>query len=690
MRKSYSEMKDAARAREAEIVRVGQDVAPLPPVKNKKRKARAVKSFRAFCDSYFSDVFYLPWSRIHEAVAEKVERVVKHGEIFAMALPRGSGKTTLCLVAALWAALTGRARFVALVAASAERAQALLDDLKTWLEINDGLYEDFPEVCHPIRKLERIVHRQKGQKYNGEPTRIEWGAKKIVLPTVEGSKAAGAVVQCSGMAGSQIRGLSFVRADGKRVRPDLCVIDDPQTRESAESPKQCDERERVIKADVLGMAGPGRKIAVLCACTVVAPGDLAERLLDRKRNPDFRGEKYKLLLKEPSNLALWDEYRTLRAEELINDGDGSQATQFYRERQAEMDAGAVSAWPERFNPDEISAIQYAMNLRFRDEAAFQSEYQNEPVVDDVKQTTLDPVELAAKVCGLPMRAAPDYASHAVAYIDVHKDLLYYAALAVDDRFSGAIVDYGTFPSQRRRTFKLANANPTLSTEFPNAGLEGSIYGGLRALVDELAETPLARSADDPLYIERILVDANWGASRDIVYQFCKESAHARLMVPAHGQFFGAASRPFAEITKKAGDRVGPHWRVPAAGGRRGPRHVLIDTNWWKSFLYARLATPQGDSGSIAFCGKPALHANIVSHILAEYPTTVEAKGRRVDEWRVLPNRDNHWLDCLTGACVAASLGGAAIAAVGGEKVEKKTRVSFKEKSEAARERKRFR
>jgi hypothetical protein len=35
-----------------------------------------------------------------------------------------------------------------------------------------------------------------------------------------------------------------------------------------------------------------------------------------------------------------------------------------------LDEGAVLAWPERHNEDELSAIQHAMNLRPRDEAAF--------------------------------------------------------------------------------------------------------------------------------------------------------------------------------------------------------------------------------------------------------------------------------------------------------------------------------
>jgi hypothetical protein len=40
---------------------------------------------------------------------------------------------------------------------------------------------------------------------------------------------------------------------------------------------------------------------------------------------------------------------------------------------------AAVAWPERFNHDEFSAVQHAMNLKLQDERTFWVEYQNEPL-----------------------------------------------------------------------------------------------------------------------------------------------------------------------------------------------------------------------------------------------------------------------------------------------------------------------
>ena len=58
-------------------------------------------------------------------------------------MPRGSGKTTLCQLAVLWATITGKSNFAVLIAANASRADQLLEDIKVWTEMNDALNEDF-------------------------------------------------------------------------------------------------------------------------------------------------------------------------------------------------------------------------------------------------------------------------------------------------------------------------------------------------------------------------------------------------------------------------------------------------------------------------------------------------------------------------------------------------------------------
>ena len=163
-------------------------------------------------------------------------------------------------------------------------------------------------------------------------------------------------------------------------------------------------------------------------------------------------------------------------------------------------------------------------------------------------------------------------------------------------------------------------------------------------------------------IDRCLIDANWGVSTDVVYQFCRQSAHAGVVLPSHGRYVGASSIPFSEYKRKRGDRVGHNWRIPNVTGKRAVRHVLFDTNYWKSFVQARLAVPIGDPGCLSLHGrKPERHRLLADHLTAEYRVKTEGRGRTVDEWKLRASgQDNHWLDCLVGTAVAASIQGASL------------------------------
>ena len=160
---------------------------------------------------------------------------------------------------------------------------------------------------------------------------------------------------------------------------------------------------------------------------------------------------------------------------------------------------------------------------------------------------------------------------------------------------------------------------------------------------------------------------NWGVSTDVVYQFCRQSPFAGVLLPSHGRYVGASSIPFSEYKRKRGDRVGHNWRVPNVAGKRAVRHVLFDTNFWKSFVQARLGVPVGDPGCLSLFGhKPEHHRLLADHLTAEYRVKTEGRGRTVDEWKLrVSGVDNHWLDCIVGTAVAASIQGASL--FGGER-----------------------
>lgn len=657
--KGYEHSKAYAAAKSRERSLAGRDIGDIPKVADPERREQAKESFRFFCEAYFPQTFSLAWSADHLKVINKIEGAVLRGGLFAMAMPRGSGKSSLAECACLWAVLFGHRDFVCLIGASEIHAVEMLESIKTELESNDLLEEDFPEVCFPIHQLNGISNRCAGQLCQGERTHIGWTAREVVLPTIEGSDASGAIIKVAGITG-RIRGMKFKRPDGRSVRPSLVVLDDPQTDESARSPSQCANRESILAGAILGLAGPGKKISGIMPCTVIRPGDMADRILDREKHPQWQGERTKMVYLFPENEKLWEKYGELLADGFKNGQGAEEAREFYREHREEMDEGAKIAWPERHNEDEISAIQHAMNLRLQDEAAFFAEYQNEPVSDGEGLIGLiTPDEIVAKTNGIKRGMIPLQATHLTAFIDVQQKLLYWMVVAWEEDFTGYVVDYGTYPEQNHRYFILRDVRKTLATARRNAGLEGQIYSGLERLTEEILGREWRRDDGAAMSVERCLVDANWGQSTDVVYQFCRQSVHSAVLIPSHGRYVGASSIPFSDYRRKAGEQVGHNWRIPSVRGRRAVRHVIYDTNYWKSFVHARLQVAMGDRGCLSLFGRdPVAHRLLSEHLCAEYRVQTEGRGRTVDEWKIRPEQfDNHWLDCLVGAAVAGSMEG---------------------------------
>ena len=101
----------------------GRDIGELPPVENQARRDAAARDFQLFCETYQIELFSREWSTDHLTIISKIEAAVLHGWQFGMAMPRGSGKTTLCYVACEWALLYGHRSFVVLIGAEATAAQ---------------------------------------------------------------------------------------------------------------------------------------------------------------------------------------------------------------------------------------------------------------------------------------------------------------------------------------------------------------------------------------------------------------------------------------------------------------------------------------------------------------------------------------------------------------------------------------
>ena len=656
---------DTHREREATRRRIAsagvRDIGMIPKVAHPRRKRAAARDFHRFCLTYLPDSFPLPFCEDHLVVISRIQTAVLTGGLFAVAMPRGSGKTTLCEAAALWGLLYGHQAFVVIVALNSAAAQSLLDSIKGELEGNERLAEDFPEVCYPIERLERIVNRCKGQTCRGVPTRMTWADDQVVLPTIPGSKAAGAVVRAVGILGS-IRGLKHKRADGKSVRPTLVFIDDPQDEESSESPSQCAKRERILAGSILNLAGPGKKIAGLAALTVIRRADMADSLLDRKKHPEWKGERFKMVYAFPTNETLWNRYAEMYRESLAEGRNGEEATAYYLQNRLEMDEGCRVYWPERFNHDEVSAIQHAMNRRIIDEFAFMAECQNQPMsIEAAEEGALTAAEIAERLNRHKKGLVPRGMSRVTAFVDVHQALLYWLVAAWGDDFTGAVLDYGCYPDQGRSYWTLRDAKRTLAKAHPG-GMEASIAAGLSVLLGSLLAREWELEGGGALKIEKCLVDANWGETTELVYRTCRMSPHAAILTPSHGKGITAAGTPIADWPRKDGERRGHNWIQPQPKPGR-LRHVIFDANHWKTAMVTRLRVPVGAPGALTLFGdKPAAHRLLADHLTGEYRVrTQRVGGREIDEWKVRPDRpDVHLLDCLTGAAVAASMCGCAV------------------------------
>jgi Phage terminase large subunit (GpA) len=645
----------------------GREIGPLPDVVDLGRRARGAESLIEFCRIYFGPRFPWGFSDDQIEVAKRMENCIRGGAMFSLAMPRGGGKTTMAEVAAIWSLVYGYRKFVLLIQATEPLSARSLKKIQREFESNDLLLEDFPESCYPIRKLERITQRVKGQTLNGEPTMIEWRGDGIVLPRVPGAPSSGSIILTLGLTGA-LRGLSASGPDGGIIRPDLVIMDDCQTRESSKSPTQTAEREAIIMDDILGLAGPGQSIAAFNLCTVIYPNDLSDRFLNLEKHPEWRGLRTKMLRSMPTDLDKWNEYWELRKIELLNgDTQHSPSNQYYESNRSILDAGAVASWEHRKKTNEVSAIQHAMNLYLQNRRGFFAEYQNEPEVDqDSVAKEIIGAEAIQRLSGLPRFEVRREASKLTAFIDCGGGRgrgLWYCVCDWDSSFGGSIIDYGTWPRQARAMFAADDMRPGLAELYPSLSAEQRLYRGLEELCNEVLGRVYYREVNrEEMRIERCLIDAGWLGST--VYQFVRQTPFAGTIYPSKGIARSNTSAGVGKWRSRPGEIAGHHWRITQSETGKG-RMAQFDPDIWKSFVCDRFATAMGGAGSLRLFGsKSSAHEMIAEHLSAEFAEPRKTLGGDVfDKWGMKPTySDNHLLDCLVGCAVGANIQGVQFAA----------------------------
>lgn len=631
---------------------------------NWTRRKKSSKSPKAFAETYLVGKFGKGLTPDQLEIFKAMKKTIESSALLCTAQPRSSGKTQQAIAVILWACLHAIIDYAALVAANDGKAKNLLKAIKMTLTTNQAIIQDFPEVCLPALALGGVANRAPGQLCDEQPTLIVWGKSQVVFPWIEGSDSKGCVIEASGILGSNIRGSFYDRPDGRAARPQFVLVDDPQTPRSAKSRDQCDERERIINSDI-GLAGePGKRFSVFVMCTVIRRNDLADRLLNRERNYLWHGIRRPFMKSFPTATAKWEAYNQLRIEDLrAGLRDTPNATKYYRIDRKAMDAGAETAAPWRFLRErgEISSVQHAMNYYFSDPYGFACEFQQEPPIEGgVERPQLTADMLYQRLNMIARARVPLNATKVTAFIDVQHRLLYWVVAAWDEAFTGAVLDYGSYPDQGSEYFTLQGAQNLLDPA-GERDLVGIVFEALNALVAQLCTRNWLREDDVAIPLERILIDCKDHQVADAVFAVARNSVYANRVLPTQG--FASKvkdGRTMMDWKAKPGELKGNNW-VLQRSAKYAARQLLIESNHWRSALARGLKRPLGSQGAISFYGNNARrHRMLIDHCTSEMCDVVkhEATGRIFELWSLRPGRpDNHLWDCLVGSMAAAALSG---------------------------------
>ena len=621
----------------------------IPAVVNRRRRSRGLRDPFYFLRTYFPERYYNKYTTEQRERIKLILHRVTHGGDQAFAAPRGDGKTTDIESLMIYCGLKGLVRFPLIVAATGPDARRILANIKYEFETNSQLRDDFPEVCVPIHALEGAPQRASMQTVAGERTMLHWAQDHIILPTVPGSVASGCIFSTRGLDAA-IRGVRY-----RNTRPDVVIVDDPETRESADSEAQTRKREEIIEKDLGGLGGQSVAITRIMLCTIIKRSCLADKYTDRKEKPSWNGKRYQLLKKPPSRDDLWAEYVQTRQAgmEQGDDLDGRDAHRFYLKNRKAMDAGAKLGNPARFVGDpydgstrqkvEVSALQHCYNIiADRGWGPFATEYQNDPPTDDGPQTSgISAGLVMSRLSGIERNVAPDETDALVAFIDLGKYALYWSVAAWRRGVVGHVIDYGV-----QDVFNV-----------DVIGESKAIGQALRILRDDMNANPYVLRSGEIRRFDRVLVDAgNWS---DVAYAFCRESGvHYK---PSKG--YGESEKSPFRVPKKnnATTRVGRggHWYESKQPG--GHWLTIFDADHWKRYTHERwLTVPRDDddryrTGSLTVFGAdPKTHLAYAKHQVAEVEEEEFIRGKGIRRRFKRISKANHWLDSTVGCCLAAA------------------------------------
>jgi hypothetical protein len=609
----------------------------------KTARAKLEKDIGKWLRYHGGEAFDRPWSPDHLKVLGKITQAVTDGGLFALAMPRGHGKTTMLKWVTAYVLLTGARKFVVVIAATAELAQGIVDFVRQQITESDTLHAHYPHVTTYARATDGKAIKARYQlRADGKASGILWSKTTLVFPEVltpdgKAYSSNGAILEAHGLTGA-IRGKWKDTKTGKVLRPDFVLLDDPQDRSSAESPSQCSMRERIITGDVLGLAGPRRRIAAVMPCTVIRKGDLADRFLDHKQHPEWQGEICRLVNVWPTAQdTLWKEYDRIYREETGEGRGFNAATEFYKSNRVKMDAGADVCWTSRVRDGEISALQTAENLRIESGQQFWAEYQNDP--QDVAEASYRLVasDIQNHQAPYPRFTVPDQATIIIAATDINraKGGLHWVVVSFDQKMTAHVVVYGHWPE----------SGEVWPENAPVGIRRARLFTELSRLGQHLTALPIIKQGQRKLP-SRLLVDR--GYEPEVVHPFAAQGGFPFHLIPCRGY----AAHKYAP---RKGSLVGApkencHVTTSTTGNFIAFNADAVREQMQRAWL-GDAGTP---GGATLYQSDPRRHVNFADQLAAEvlrqkYQTDY---GMRY-EWTHQPGSQWDWADAMSMAYVGA-------------------------------------
>lgn len=637
----------------------------IPQCRDPRRRERCLEDPELFLRTYMPKKFRQPFGRVHSRIIETIHDRAITGGKKAIAAPRSRGKSTIVKGMNIYLTARELVRFIVPICATTKLAGRIYKDYRDEWGKNDLLYEDFPEICAPVRELEGAPQRASRQHIDGHLTMINWSATDFLrLPRVPGD--ANDYLQSLGRAWSPYGGvkMTFAGLDaafrGLNIdddRPDFLIIDDPETRESAKSYEQIEDRKDITQKDIEGLEGQEKPIAIVMLTTLQNTFCYSAQFTDPETMPAWEGERYGWVERWPARMDLWDDYIAKRkAAQAAGDRLGMAAVDFYLANRAAMDDGVVmladnfKAIATKDGRQAVySAIQEAFNkIADTSMAAFMAEYQNDPEeVGDEFKVRIQPHTVIGCQADFDRYSIASDASITVAGVDVRKTELHYVRLACGDSIKNQLSDYDV------------RSHGTSETTVEQA--EHLIYEGLGSLQAAWDETPLIDTNQTHRGLDLVLIDKGWMGSwkedgtrktwaSQPVELFCMERGLRRFL-PAKG------APNYRSPAPSEGVIIGDNWHMNrGAGAERSCTEVIWNAEHWHSLTEELFASDVGERFRLFVAGDGVHkgHERLSQHIREGAQDLIDLR-KQGSATRKQRYRRDHWWDAIAMALVARSI-----------------------------------